>query len=102
MSWRLWTLNFVVIAAGAKIKRNPWRRRHIVELDNDTYTTTSIAMTQLLQRPLSALVLISCALTAAAHGGGEHAQIVVAPDADWATRHMAGTLYNLTATNPYS
>jgi len=56
-------------------------------------------MTQLQQRPLSALVLISCALTAAAHGGGEHAQIVVAPDADWATRHMAGTLYNLTATN---
>jgi hypothetical protein len=49
-------------------------------------------MTQLLQRPLSALVLISCVLSAAAHGGGEHAQIVVAPDADWATRHMAGTL----------
>ena len=48
-------------------------------------------MTRLLQIPLGALLLLSGALNAAAHGGGEHAQVVVAPDADWATRHMAGT-----------
>lgn len=47
-------------------------------------------MNRLLQIPLSALLLLSCALRAAAHGGGEHQQIIVAPDADWATRHMAG------------
>lgn len=47
-------------------------------------------MTQLIQLPLSALLLLTCALTTSAHGG-EHSQIVVAPDADWATRHMAGT-----------
>jgi hypothetical protein len=48
-------------------------------------------MTRLPQVPLSALLLLSCALNVSAHGGGEHAQVVVAPDADWATRHMAGT-----------
>ncbi|KAF1956035.1 hypothetical protein CC80DRAFT_474086 [Byssothecium circinans] len=46
-------------------------------------------MSWVLRIPLSALVLASCALNAAAHGGGEHQQIVVAPDADWMTRHMA-------------
>ncbi|KZM23999.1 calcium ion binding [Ascochyta rabiei] len=47
-----------------------------------------MAMTQLLHLPLSALLLLTCALTVSAHGG-EHSQIEVAPDADWATRHMA-------------
>lgn len=47
-------------------------------------------MNRLLRIPLSAYLLLSCALGAAAHGGGEHQQIVVADDADWATRHMAG------------
>ncbi|CAO2654752.1 Nn.00g114850.m01.CDS01 [Neocucurbitaria sp. VM-36] len=46
-------------------------------------------MNRLLQAPLSAFLLLSCAFQASAHGGGEHAQIEVAPDADWATRHMA-------------
>ncbi|KAF2688254.1 hypothetical protein K458DRAFT_361316 [Lentithecium fluviatile CBS 122367] len=46
-------------------------------------------MTRLLRIPLSTLLLVLCALNAAAHGGGEHQQVVVAPDADWATRHMA-------------
>jgi hypothetical protein len=41
----------------------------------------------------SALLLACCALNAAAHGGDHMEQIVVAPDADWATRHMAGELY---------
>lgn len=39
-----------------------------------------------------ALLLAACALNAAAHGNHME-QIVVAPDADWATRHMAGTLH---------
>ncbi|KAF1924319.1 uncharacterized protein M421DRAFT_72908 [Didymella exigua CBS 183.55] len=46
-------------------------------------------MTQLLRAPLSAFVLLTFALNTSAHGGGDHSQIVVAPDADWATRHMA-------------
>ncbi|KAF2793641.1 hypothetical protein K505DRAFT_276662 [Melanomma pulvis-pyrius CBS 109.77] len=46
-------------------------------------------MNRLLRIPLSAYLLLSCALGTAAHGGGEHQQIVVADDADWATRHMA-------------
>ncbi|KAF1846737.1 secretory pathway protein-like protein Ssp120 [Cucurbitaria berberidis CBS 394.84] len=46
-------------------------------------------MNRLLQAPLSAFLLLSCAFKASAHGGGEHANIEVAPDADWATRHMA-------------
>ncbi|KAF2829380.1 secretory pathway protein-like protein Ssp120 [Ophiobolus disseminans] len=45
-------------------------------------------MNRLIQAPLSAFLLLSCAYKASAHGG-EHSQIVVAPDADWATRHMA-------------
>lgn len=49
-----------------------------------------MTMTQLQKLPLSAILLLSCAFTASAHGGGEHAQIEVAPEADWATRHMAG------------
>jgi hypothetical protein len=48
-------------------------------------------MNRLLQAPLSAYLLLSCAFKVSAHGGAEHAQIVVAPDADWPTRHMAGT-----------
>jgi hypothetical protein len=47
-------------------------------------------MNRLLQTPLSALLLLSCVYKASAHGGGEQPQIVVAPDADWPTRHMAG------------
>lgn len=47
-------------------------------------------MDRLLRTPLSALLLLSCALNVSAHGGA-HEQIVVAPDADWATKHMAGT-----------
>jgi hypothetical protein len=46
-------------------------------------------MNRLLQAPLSAFLLLACAYTASAHGG-EHSQVVVAPDADWPTRHMAG------------
>ncbi|KAF2129639.1 secretory pathway protein-like protein Ssp120 [Dothidotthia symphoricarpi CBS 119687] len=46
-------------------------------------------MNRLLQAPLGALLLLSCALNVSAHGDGDHSQIVVAPDADWATRHMA-------------
>ncbi|KAF3035252.1 hypothetical protein E8E12_007366 [Didymella heteroderae] len=46
-------------------------------------------MAQLLRSPLSALLMLTCAVTTSAHGGGDHSQIVVAPDADWATRHMA-------------
>ncbi|KAF2248812.1 secretory pathway protein-like protein Ssp120 [Trematosphaeria pertusa] len=46
-------------------------------------------MSRLLPIPLSALLLLSCALNASAHGGAQHEQVVVAPDADWATRHMA-------------
>ncbi|KAH7398258.1 hypothetical protein BKA66DRAFT_565877 [Pyrenochaeta sp. MPI-SDFR-AT-0127] len=46
-------------------------------------------MNRLLQIPVSALLLLSCAYNASAHGGGEHSQVEVAPDADWATRHMA-------------
>ncbi|KAL5116487.1 hypothetical protein ACEQ8H_005608 [Pleosporales sp. CAS-2024a] len=46
-------------------------------------------MNRLLQTQLSALLLLSCAYKATAHGSGEHAQVVVAPDADWQTRHMA-------------
>ncbi|KAF1943072.1 secretory pathway protein-like protein Ssp120 [Clathrospora elynae] len=46
-------------------------------------------MNHLLQTPLSAFLLLSCAFKASAHGGTEHSQIEVAPDADWATRHMA-------------
>ncbi|KAH7068965.1 secretory pathway protein-like protein Ssp120 [Paraphoma chrysanthemicola] len=46
-------------------------------------------MNRLLQAPFSAFLLLSCAYNAAAHGGGEHSQVVVAPDADWPTRHMA-------------
>lgn len=52
-----------------------------------------LKMSRLLRIPLSALLLLSSALNASAHGGGEHQQIVVAPDADWATRHMAGTYF---------
>ncbi|KAH8639903.1 hypothetical protein IG631_02844 [Alternaria alternata] len=44
----------------------------------------------MLKLPLSALLLLSCALNASAHGGNEHTQVEVPPDADWATRHMAG------------
>lgn len=47
-------------------------------------------MIRLLQIPLSAFLLLSSALNASAHGGGEHHEIVVPDDADWATRHMAG------------
>lgn len=47
-------------------------------------------MRQINQLPVSALLLAFCALNVLAHGGSEHAQIVVADDADWATRHMAG------------
>ncbi|KAF1839347.1 secretory pathway protein-like protein Ssp120 [Decorospora gaudefroyi] len=46
-------------------------------------------MDRILKAPLSALLLLSCALRTSAHGGTEHAQVEVAPDADWATRHMA-------------
>jgi hypothetical protein len=52
-------------------------------------------MNRLLQAPLSAFLLLSCAYSVSAHGG-EHAQVVVAPDADWPTRHMAGMLQSYT------
>ncbi|KAF1992694.1 hypothetical protein P154DRAFT_541008 [Amniculicola lignicola CBS 123094] len=42
-----------------------------------------------LRLSLGALALLSHTLNVSAHGGSEHAQIVVADDADWATRHMA-------------
>ena len=59
-------------------------------------------MSRLLQIPVTALLVLSCALNAAAHGGGEHQQVVVAEDADWATRHMAGERRTLppNAANP--
>jgi hypothetical protein len=47
-------------------------------------------MSRLLRIPLSALLFLSFTLNANAHGGSGHEQIVVADDADWATRHMAG------------
>jgi len=47
-------------------------------------------MNRMFKLPLGALLLLSCALNASAHGGAEHAQVEVAADADWATRHMAG------------
>ncbi|KAF1964148.1 secretory pathway protein-like protein Ssp120 [Bimuria novae-zelandiae CBS 107.79] len=49
-------------------------------------------MRGLIRIPLSALALLSSALNAAAHGDhNDHDghQIVIAPDTDWATRHMA-------------
>ncbi|KAF2739012.1 secretory pathway protein-like protein Ssp120 [Polyplosphaeria fusca] len=46
-------------------------------------------MSQFLLFSLGALLFLSCALEAASHGDHEHQQIVVADDADWATRHMA-------------
>jgi hypothetical protein len=51
-------------------------------------------MDRILKVPLSAFLLLSCALNASAHGGAEHAQVEVAADADWATRHMAGKSYS--------
>jgi hypothetical protein len=54
-------------------------------------------MIQLLQTPLRALLLLSCALEASAHGG-DQSQVVVAPDADWPTRHMAGMYIPYTAS----
>ncbi|KAH7115951.1 secretory pathway protein-like protein Ssp120 [Dendryphion nanum] len=45
-------------------------------------------MIPLLRIPLSALLILSSAFNASAHGGS-HEQIVVADDADWATKHMA-------------
>lgn len=49
-------------------------------------------MNRFFQAPLGAFLLLSCAYNVSAHGG-EHAQVVVAPDADWPTRHMAGILH---------
>ncbi|KAF2451663.1 secretory pathway protein-like protein Ssp120 [Karstenula rhodostoma CBS 690.94] len=49
-------------------------------------------MNRALRIPIGALALLASAPSAAAHGGHEGSdghQIVVAPDADWATRHMA-------------
>jgi hypothetical protein len=40
--------------------------------------------------PWSFISLALCACGALGHGAGGHEQIVVADDADWATRHMAG------------
>ena len=57
-----------------------------------------IKMNRILQVPFSALLLLSCALNASAHGNTEHAQVEVAPDADWATRHMAGTSLSMIST----
>lgn len=49
---------------------------------------------RLLQHLLSLALLLLAAPLAAAHGAHEHhEQIVLAPDADWATRHMAGTVF---------
>lgn len=39
---------------------------------------------------LSVASILGLASYVSAHGGSGHEQIVVAPDADWATRHMAG------------
>jgi hypothetical protein len=66
------------------------------------YTHTH-TMSRALRLPLSALLLLASALNAVAHDGHDghdgH-QIVVAPDADWATRHMAG-MHALTAPDLY-
>jgi hypothetical protein len=59
-----------------------------------------MTMTRLFCLPFSATLLLSYALTTSAHGG-DHSQIVVAPDADWATRHMAGTARPLPAPQIY-
>ena len=50
-------------------------------------------MDRIRQSPLGKLLVLLCALNVAAHGGTEHAQVEVAPDADWATKHMAGELF---------
>lgn len=69
------------------------RQLHDCRNKHQTANSQTREMTRLLQAPFSAVLLLSCALNASAHGGGgEHAQVVVAPDADWATRHMAGTV----------
>lgn len=47
-------------------------------------------MLRLLQLPISALLLLSSALQVSAHG--DHSNMEVPEDADWATRHMIGTL----------
>ncbi|KAF2121402.1 hypothetical protein BDV96DRAFT_211460 [Lophiotrema nucula] len=46
-------------------------------------------MSSFIRIPLTLLLALSAALNAAAHGGEHNEQIVVAADADWATRHMA-------------
>ncbi|KAF2747850.1 EF-hand [Sporormia fimetaria CBS 119925] len=48
-----------------------------------------VNMGRFLQIPLTALIISLWAPTTYAHGGGDHSQIVVPEDADWATRHMA-------------
>jgi hypothetical protein len=83
------TLN--VIAVGVQqLSSAPCPSRTTKDRNDITQFTLTIlaTMNRLLQSPLSAFLLLSCAYTASAHGG-EH--VVVAPDADWQTRHMAGT-----------
>lgn len=45
-------------------------------------------ISNMLALPLAVITGLTSYVSA--HGGGGHEQIVVAPDADWATRHMAG------------
>jgi hypothetical protein len=51
-------------------------------------------MPNLLRIPFCALLLAFGALNASAHGG-DHSQITVPDDADWATRHMAGERFGI-------
>lgn len=55
-------------------------------------TQPSMMINRMLQAPLGAYLLLSCAYQVSAHGGDHGQQVVVAPDADWPTRHMAGMI----------
>jgi hypothetical protein len=78
---------------------NPWKStsRRQQQQHCSLLLGNSARMNRLLQTPLSALLLLSCVYKVSAHGG-EGSQIVVAPDADWPTRHMAGMYIPFTAS----
>lgn len=55
---------------------------------SSSHATANMAIARLLQCYALSLALASLAM---AHGGEHQKPIEVAADADWATRHMAGT-----------
>ena len=86
----------IVLAVGQLLNRAPGREPlgyDSTPLNHCKFSSLGISRTmdRMFKLPLGALLLLSCALNVSAHGGGEHAQVEVLPDADWATRHMAGT-----------